>query len=579
MPDPSLAALLQAAHDWKVQDPDPKTRAQTHALIEAADPAVLRECFGQRLEFGTAGIRGRMGPGPGQMNRALVRMVSAGLGRYLLREGAGAVTAGVVVGFDGRHNSRDFAEDTARVLGGLGIPVFLFDDVVPTPVLAHAVTFMGAAGGVMVTASHNPPEDNGYKAYWANGAQIIPPHDAGISAEIDAVQGADSVRVPELQGLRDSGLLRAVPGDAWNDYERKVLGLRVHAETGAVAVYSAMHGVGYASLVRVLAGAGHKPVISVRSQQDPDGDFPTVRFPNPEEPGAMDEAIALATARGADVVLANDPDADRLAVAIPDGRAGWTRLTGNEVGVLLADDLLRFGPQVKNRMVATTIVSTSLLGRIAEANGAALVETLTGFKWIANAALDHDGPFVIGFEEALGYSAGSVVRDKDGVSTAMLFLDLASWCKARGVSLRDHLEDLYRRYGYAASAQRSLVMPGLDGAAQISAIMDALRADPPRSIGGVAVRRIRDIETGEALDLQTGAKTPIRLPTSNVLAFDMAEGCRVLARPSGTEPKIKFYFEATADLAEGEPLSAAKARAEARIGALAADLMARVGQV
>jgi phosphomannomutase len=578
MSEPTLVQLTEAARAWQQADPDPSTRAEIDALLAEGDPVVLRECFGQRLQFGTAGIRGRMGPGPGQLNRALIRQVTGGLGRYLLREVQGAGERGVVVGFDGRHNSRVFAQDAARVLAGLGLRVHLFDDVVPTPVLAHAVTFLRAAGGVMVTASHNPPADNGYKVYWENGAQIIAPHDAGISSEIDAVGSPDGVDAPPLTPLVEAGRVGPVPGDAFNDYERKVLALRVHSDTGALAVYSAMHGVGYASLVRVLSGAGHQPVASVREQQEPDGDFPTVSFPNPEEPGALDRAVSLATARGADVVLAHDPDADRLAVAIPDGRGGWQKLTGNEVGVLLADDLLTHGDwRGGTPMVATTIVSTSLLGRIAEAHGAVLAETLTGFKWIANAALAHDGPFVLGFEEALGYSAGAVVRDKDGVSTAMLFLDLVSWCKARGVSLRSHLAALYRRYGYAASAQHSIKRPGLEGADEIRAIMAGLRAEPPASLGGRAVRRIRDIQTGEARTLATGATAPIHLPRSNVLAFDLEGGCRVLARPSGTEPKLKFYFEATEQLSDGEPLAQARARAEAVITALEADLLERLG--
>ena len=570
-------ALREAARAWRDADPDAVTRAEADALLASGDLDALREQFGQRLQFGTAGIRGRMGAGPGRMNRALVRQVTAGLGRYVLDQGADFAARGVVVGFDGRHNSRIFAEDAARVLGGLGIPVHLFDGVVPTPVLAHAVPFLGAAGGVMVTASHNPPADNGYKVYWDNGAQIIPPHDRGISDAIDAVGGVDAVATPALEDLAAAGRIQPIPDAAWADYAQRVLAMRVHADTGAEAVYSAMHGVGFASLERILKRAGHQPVISVPSQQEPDGDFPTVAFPNPEEPGALDLALALAAERGADVILANDPDADRLAVAIPDGAGGFEKLTGNEIGVLLAEDLLTHGPQSDDRMVATTIVSTSLLQRIAAAHGAALAETLTGFKWIANAAIAHDGPFVLGFEEALGYSAGGVVCDKDGVSTALLFLDMVSWCKARGVSLRAHLDALYRRYGYAASAQFSIKRPGLKGKAEIAEIIARFRQDPPDAIAGAAVWRVRDLDTGVSTVLATGETTPIDLPRSNVLAFDLEQGCRVLVRPSGTEPKLKFYFEAIVDVGEDGDVAAARAAAEAQIASLQADVLARAG--
>ncbi|MFT4978444.1 MAG: phosphomannomutase [Myxococcota bacterium] len=568
--------LIEAAQRWMESDPDPVTRAEAAALLASGDEAVLREQFGARLQFGTAGIRGAMGAGPGRINRALIGQVTAGLGRYLLRVVGDAATRGVVIGFDGRHNSRQFADDAAGILAGMGIAVLRFDEVVPTPVLAHAVTACGAAAGVMVTASHNPPADNGYKVYWGNGAQIIPPHDKGISAEIDDVGGPWGVSLPPLDEVAER--IRPVPAATWVDYLQRVLSWRVLPETGAVAVYTAMHGVGWESMRRVAAAAGHQPLLAVAEQRDPDGDFPTVSFPNPEEPGALDLAYARAAAEGADLIIAHDPDADRLAVALPDAAGeGWSRLTGDEVGLLLADTMLRHGPQDGPRMVANTIVSTSLLGRLAEAHGAELAETLTGFKWIANAALDFEGTFLVGFEEALGYSVGDVVRDKDGVSAALHILDLASWCKARGKTLREHLEGLYRTYGYVASAQSSIRMPGAAGQAAITAILAKLRAAPPTTLAGIPVRCVRDVLAGTATTTATGAVVRLDLPRSNVLAFDMAQGCRVLARPSGTEPKIKFYFEVIIDLEEQDVLSDVAARARARIAALKADLLAQVG--
>ena len=558
--------LTALARRWMAADPDPTTRAATEAMLASGEG--LTEAFGARLQFGTAGIRGRMGPGPGRMNRALVRQVTAGLAAYLQQTGAAGRP--VVIGFDGRHSSRAFARDAAAILSGAGFVVYAFDEVVPTPILSHAVTALSCAAGIMVTASHNPPADNGYKVYWGNGAQIISPIDKGISAQIDAIGGPWNVAVPQ------EAQTRPVPAQVWEDYVASVLSWRVHQATGAKAVYTAMHGVGYAALAALMARAGHE-IIAVPQQRDPDGDFPTVAFPNPEEDGAMDLSLALAEEVGADLVLANDPDADRLSVAIPDETGAWRQLTGNEVGLLLTDELLRHGPQDGDRLVVTTVVSTSLLARVAQAHGARLAETLTGFKWIANRAMADAGTFIVGFEESLGYSIGDVVRDKDGLSAALHILDLASRCKADGTTLMAHLTALYRRYGYVASVQKSIKMPGLEGAARIKALLEQLRSAPPTAIAGLAVERIRDVAAGTALTVATGEVTPLDLPSSNVLAFDLEAGCRVLARPSGTEPKIKFYFEARETLADGESLSAAAARAEARMAAMRADFLAQAG--
>lgn len=565
-----LAALRDLATRWHAADPDPETAGQIAAMLEGGDEAGLKACFGAQLGFGTAGIRGTMGPGPNRMNLALVRQVTWGLAQYVVKTcGPGSL---VVVGRDGRRNSDVFTAEAARLLAHAGLRVRIYEGVVPTPVLAHAVTELGAHAGVMLTASHNPPADNGYKVYWGNGAQIVPPHDGGIADEIAALGGPWGVPTDLDPGER----IQPVPTAVDEAYQRKVLALRVHADTGVKAVYTAMHGVGWAWMDRIAKAAGHTPLVPVAEQVEPDGAFPTVAFPNPEEPGALDLAKATAAASGAELIIAHDPDADRLAVCVPDGD-GWRQLTGNEVGILLADDLLAHGEAHDNRLVATTIVSTSLLGEVAKLHGAHLTETLTGFKWIANAAIAWDGPFILGFEEALGYSAGPVVRDKDGVSAAMLFLDLASWCKARGVSLLDHLADLYRRTGFAASKQVSLKLPGAEGKARIAEIMDGLRASPPTTLAGATVHTVRDVQTGLATATATGATRDLGLPASNVLAFDLDDGGRILARPSGTEPKVKFYFEVKAPLAKGEPLAAAEARAAARMAELEAAFLAHAG--
>ncbi|MCB9679426.1 MAG: phospho-sugar mutase [Alphaproteobacteria bacterium] len=559
---------IALARHWMADDPDPETRAETEAMLD--DPAKLAVFFGDRLEFGTAGLRGPIGPGPGGMNRALVRRVSAGLAAYVKRH---APHGTVVIGYDGRRKSDVFAADTAAVLAGAGLRVVLFDTVCPTPVLAHAVTFLGAAAGVMVTASHNPPQDNGYKVYWANGAQIVPPHDEGISLEIDRVRTLNDVNVPPVDALRAEGRIRSVPPEVGEDYLKRVLALRVHAGAERRArlkiVYTAMHGVGTATLQKVLGAAGYRPIL-VASQAEPDGEFPTVRFPNPEEPGALDLAIEKARSAKADLIIANDPDADRLAVVVPEGK-GWRPLTGNQVGCLLAEDLLANGPSGGDRLVATTIVSSTMLARIAEAHGAAYAECLTGFKWIANAAIPFDqggGRFVLGYEEALGYSAGDVVRDKDGISAALLFCDLAAKWKNDGKSVLDALDALYRKYGLHASRQVSVKHAGPGGKERIDTIMAGLRSDRIDSIAGAAVLRITDVEAGRTEDLLTGRSTPVPLPKSNVLAWHLNEGSRILARPSGTEPKIKFYFEVVEPLDGSDRLANAEKRAEERLDRL-----------
>ncbi len=378
--------------------------------------------------------------------------------------------------------------------------------------------------------------------------------------------------------LGDPDAAEPVPGAIRRQYVEAVLALRVHPEGSPIpTVYTAMHGVGSELLGVVFAAAGRER-IPVPEQALPDASFPTVKFPNPEEPGALDRALAVARARGAKLIIANDPDADRLAVAVPDG-AGWRQLTGNQVGCLLAEDLLAHGPRLDRRMVATTIVSSRMLGRIAAAHGADYAETLTGFKWIANAAIPYDaagGRFVLGYEEALGYSAGPVVRDKDGISAALLLVDLASWLAISGRTLLDAWTDLCRQHGLHHAGQRSLAFGGVEGKAKMQAITAGLRSDPPREIAGVAVERLRDLTTGVARDLRTGAQAPIDLPRSDVLGFDLADGSSVLVRPSGTEPKVKLYFEVREPMGPDDALADVEARAVARIERLAADLLGRV---
>jgi phosphomannomutase len=600
----TLAAMAQTASHrelaeaWLAEDPDPITAEELRTLLaayDAQDPDArkdLAEQFTGALEFGTAGLRGILGAGPQRMNRVLVRKVSAGLAAYLLANVPDARQRGVVIGHDARHNSRVFAEDTARVLGGAGITSYLAHRPWPTPTTAWAVTEKRACAGVMVTASHNPPAYNGYKVYWGNGAQIIPPHDTGIATEIARIGRSDQLAMPELEELRRRGTVVDLTEALHDAYLAKVVELRASPALDGkslVIAYTPLHGVGTLSVETGLARAGFPQVHTEPSQRAPDPDFPTVAFPNPEEKGAMDRVLALATKLSADLVLANDPDADRLCVAVPEGGpgavggpgtaanvgnaggagnagaagaagVGYRLLTGDQVGALLADYLLEVGPQDR-RMVATTIVSSQLLGFLAKQVGADYRETLTGFKWIGNAAMEyeqaHGGRFVMGYEEALGYSIGPLVRDKDGVSACVVFAELAAWNRARGRSVLEHLDDIYRKVGLFVTEQVSLTRPGAEGLAQIRDAMARFRGAPPSALAGHAIDEVVDLARGEG-----------GLPPSDVLVFKLTGGRRVIMRPSGTEPKLKSYYEVRVEVRAGEAIAEARARGLAELASL-----------
>lgn len=591
-----LDELRARAERWIEDDPDPATQGELRALMEraGADPgaalADLAERFSGSLEFGTAGLRGVIGAGPNRMNRAVVARATWGLAQHLIASVPRAAERGVVVGCDARRLSRELSEDTAAILAAAGLRVVLFRHPVPTPLVGFAVKRLGAAAGVVVTASHNPPEYNGYKVYWENGAQIIPPVDAGIAAAIDRAPAARAVERPALEGLVAQGLVREASAEIERAYLDALQALSVHrgGDRSIRIVYTPMHGVGDALARRALAEARFDHVESVPEQQQPDGRFPTVAFPNPEEKGALDLALALARKNDAQLVLANDPDADRLAVAVPeaaapDGPRAFRQLTGNQVGALLGHYLLTerpatgpragSGPRETNLAVIASLVSSPLLGRIAASLGVRYEETLTGFKWIANRAMDmeHEGyRFVFGFEEALGYCVGDVVRDKDGISAALLVAELAAVLRERGETLLTRLAEIERRWGVFTSSQVNVVRKGAEGAAQLREMMDRLRASPPHAIAGDAVIAIADYQAGTRTVLATGASAPLTLPKSNVLAFSLASGSRIIARPSGTEPKAKFYFDVREEVRSGERVEEATARAVATMRRLEA---------
>ncbi|MBW2457679.1 MAG: phospho-sugar mutase [Deltaproteobacteria bacterium] len=574
--------ILTAAREWLAHDPDPDSRAELRSLIEA-DSDELAERFTGPLTFGTAGLRGILGAGESRMNRAVIRRTTAGLAAYLVAQVAETKQRGVVVGYDGRRQSDVFARDTAAVLSAAGIPCWLSESVCPTPLVAFAVKQLGAVAGVMVTASHNPPQYNGYKVYAKNGAQIFPPAERYIAEAIDGVPPADEIPTMPLDEAAAVGTLQIFGADL----ERQYLdGLKtLYPQTGGnrsiPVVYTALHGVGDRLFRPAMSEAGFTTVDSVAEQAEPDGRFPTVEFPNPEEPGAMDLVLALARKRKAALVLANDPDADRLAAAVlgPDGT--YVQLSGNELGVLLGHHLLtRDATDDPDRLVVISLVSSPWLGVIARALGVAFEETLTGFKWIANRAMalerEAGKRFVFGYEEALGYTVGTLVRDKDGISAAVVLATLAAELADRGETLLDERERIVRRYGLFASKQRAIRFESASGAEQMRTIMTTLRDEVPTTIGGCPVEVVSDYQR-RTRQARGGPPENMDVPQSNVLVFALKGGHRVVARPSGTEPKLKIYMDVREPLADDEPLSAAQGRAEERMAALEADMVRLAG--
>ena len=526
VPAASSPELLTTARAWLAAEPDADIRDELGAVIIAAergDGADLVERFGGRLQFGTAGLRAAVAAGPMRMNRLVVRQAAAGLGQWLLeREADGSIpdaaTRGVVIAHDARRKSDLFADDTARVLAAMGVRAMLHPGVQPTPVLAWSITGLRGAAGVVVTASHNPPADNGYKVYLDTGSQIVSPTDTEIS---ECIAGFDPLTV-DLAAADDPLIDRL--DETWVDrYVAFTPSVRLRPDVPGVPVaYTAMHGVGGAVLLRAFEAAGFDAPFVVAEQQEPDGTFPTVSFPNPEEPGAMDLLLETARSVGAHVALANDPDADRLGAAIPQADGSWRRLSGDEIGWLFADHILA-NTSGDDRLVVTTLVSSSLLARMAEAAGVHSEETFTGFKWIGKIATDRpDLRLVLGYEQALGYLVAQRPLDKDGITAAVLMAEIAAVAAADGVTLQDRLDAIAARFGRYVTAELSVKMPPADGAAWVAAI----EANPPTEVGG---RSVTSVTT---------------YPEAGLVRLMLDGGVRLQIRPSGTEPKVKLYAEA-----------------------------------
>ncbi|MEI9951187.1 MAG: phospho-sugar mutase [Pseudomonadota bacterium] len=562
-------AIIERARVWAEGDPDPLTRAELEALIEARDHAQLGERMLSDLEFGTAGLRGVVGAGSARMNLAVVIRITRALADQLLSRAHDARALPVVIGCDARLDSQRFADAAARVLLAAGIPVKRFLEPVPTPFVAYAVRAFAANAGIMITASHNPPEYNGYKLYWQNGVQVVPPTDQEIFARMRALGPAKGILLGDLQGQELIG------EDTVARYLAEIRAAlpRVTAERKLRIVYTALHGVGASVVERLFREAGYADFHSVPEQREPDGNFPTVHFPNPEEPGALDLALALAVEKVADLLIANDPDVDRLAIAVPTGSGRFQVLTGNQIGLLLADFALAHSDLGERAVVLSSIVSSPMLALIARARGARYEQVLTGFKWVWTAALALEAQnyrYCFGYEEALGYSFGRTVRDKDGISAALAFAELAAEARASGKTVLERLHGLYREHGLWVSVQHNVVLGGTAGAARIARAMQQLLDAPLTALAGHPVNQVRDLQRPEP-------DAPSWRGPALLVELCLAGGGRVFVRPSGTEPKLKIYVDLRAPLAPDALVTSAEASALAEALSIARALVTALG--
>lgn len=568
---------------WTKEPFDAATRQDVRRLLEENGDALV-EHFYTDLEFGTGGLRGLMGPGTNRMNRYTIAQTTQGLAQYILDPGFS--NPSVAIAHDSRNGSPEFARVAAEVLAGNGIRVFLYPALRPTPQLSFTVRSKGCTAGIVITASHNPKEYNGYKVYWSDGGQIVPPHDRGIIQEVRNVHSMDSVRWAADSDLQNIHMLGAGDDEA---YLKTVQDLSLDADlrtegSDMPLVYTPLHGTGSASVIPALKNAGFRNVHIVESQREPDGNFPTVHSPNPEEGAALAEAIALAKELNAQLVMGTDPDSDRVGIAVPDtlSESGFRLLNGNETGALLVHYVLQgrknagqLNPQTD--FVATTIVTSNLLSELGKRFGLKVHETLTGFKWIADVIRREEGRgrFVVGGEESYGYMIGDAVRDKDAVAASCLLAEMAHVAHAAGTDLLGELEAIHREHGLYQEALVSQTRQGRTGKADIAAQMESFRAAPPRELAGEEVLELRDYQEGKCTVFPSEKMEDIALPSSNVIQFVTSAGSIVTARPSGTEPKIKFYFSvcmSPEELAKKNDYGQAKKELKSRIVRLKAAL-------
>jgi phosphoglucomutase len=545
--------VMEKARGWLEGNYDAATKDQVKYLIDN-DKKELTESFYKDLEFGTGGLRGIMGVGTNRMNIYTVGMATQGLANYLKVSFAGEPIR-VAIGHDSRNNSRLFAEHVADIFASNGFRVYLFDALRPTPELSFAIRHLGCQSGVVVTASHNPKEYNGYKAYWSDGAQVTAPHDANIIKEVEKITSIDQI----LSG-KNSELIETLGSDFDQIYLDRIKELSLSPDAVAryhdmKIVYTPLHGAGVRLVPASLANFGFTNVVTVKEQCVLDGNFPTVESPNPEERATMKMAIELGVREKAEIVLATDPDSDRIGIAVPDEQGNYVLLNGNQTCVLLTYYICRrwseLGRLDGRQYIIKTIVTSAMMDRVANSFGVKHFDCLTGFKYIASVIRGFEGTgekYIGGGEESFGYLAGDYVRDKDGVSACSLAAEAAAWARSIGLSLYGLLKQMYVDFGYYREGLVSVVRKGMEGSAEIRQMMVDYRANPPRSICGSPVATIRDYQSGEELDVATGRRTPINIESSIVLQFITADGTIISVRPSGTEPKIKYYFGVCAPL-------------------------------
>ena len=541
---------------------DEETRTQLKAI--AGDEKEIEDRFYMDLEFGTAGLRGVIGAGTNRMNIYTVRKATQGLANYICS--VGGAKKGVAIAFDSRHMSPEFADEAALCLAANGIKAYVFESLRPTPELSYAVRRLGCIAGINITASHNPPEYNGYKVYWEDGAQITPPHDSGIMDEVKKVTDYAAVKTMDKDAAVSAGLYQQIGADIDDPYIAELKSLVLHQDSidavkdDLTIVYTPLHGTGNLPVRRVLKELGFTKVYVVPEQEKPDGDFPTVSYPNPETEEAFQLGLKLGKEVNADLILATDPDADRLGVYVKDSRTGeYHSLTGNMAGCLIGDYVIglrkaRDGKLPEDGAFIKSIVSTNMADAIAKDYGIALIEVLTGFKFIGQQILKFEnegkGTYLFGMEESYGCLTGTYARDKDAVVASMTLCEAAAYYKTKHMTLWDAMLAMYERYGYYKDHVESITLKGIEGLAKIREIMDTLRADAPKEIGGYKVTAVRDYKADTITDMESGAVKPTGLPASNVLYYELTDDAWVCVRPSGTEPKVKFYLGVKGDSLE-----------------------------
>jgi len=577
--DALLNEVIAKAQIWLTGNYNEETKAEVRRMMDADDKTELIESFYRDLEFGTGGLRGIMGAGTNRINIYTVGAATQGLSNYLKAQFTDTPQISVVIGHDCRNNSRVYAEVSANIFSANGIKVYLFEDLRPTPEVSYAIRELGCQSGIILTASHNPKEYNGYKAYWNDGAQMIAPHDENVITEVMKITNVD-----EIKFTGNPDLIQIIGEDIDAPYIEAVKSISLSPEAinrnkDLKIVYTPIHGTGVELIPRALRAYGFTNIINVPEQDVVSGNFPTVVSPNPEEPAALDMAVKKAIATDADIVMASDPDADRLGIAVKNDKGEWILVNGNQTALIFIYYLIRrwkeLGKVKGNEYVVKTIVSTEIIKEIASKNGIECYDCFTGFKWIAAVMRENEGikTYIGGGEESYGFLPETFVRDKDAVSSCTLMAEIAAWAKDNGKTMFELLQDIYLEYGYGKEKGISVVRKGKSGAEEIAQIMSDFRTNPPKEIAGSPIAVIKDYKTLKMKNVETGEESTLDMPTTaNVLQYFTADGTKISVRPSGTEPKIKFYIEVRGEMKSRAEYEAADAAANAKVEAVRASL-------